>query len=166
MNAMRTRRSLLAFVAMGITTIVAAEAVARSSFDARGARRAVRPPPPPPPPPDALLFSLECTPSTGTITLAQRSSLQLWLVARNNGSTPIDTRRDTLEWFVNGQQSFELAMAFGNGVRTTQWSSLAPGTSVREARAGGDWLFPRRGRYVIAIRLNGREVARRVITVR
>lgn len=122
--------------------------------------------PVPTPPPDALRWSLECTPATGSLTMAQRRGFRLWLVAHNAGSAPIDTHRDTLEWLVNGRPSMELSMAFGNGVREQLWSSLPAGRTVREAREGGSWLLPRPGQYVFSIRMNGREVARRVVTVR
>ena len=87
------------------------------------------------------------------------------LVARNVGSAVADTQRDSLEWFVNGQRSMELSMGFGNGGRTNQWAALAPGATVRESRQGA-WLVPSAGTFVFSIRMNGREVARRVVTVR
>lgn len=76
-----------------------------------------------------------------------------------------ETQRDSLEWFVNGQPSLQLSMAFGNGSRTRQWEALAPRGTVREAREGA-WLVPSAGTFVFSIRMNGREVARQVVTVR
>lgn len=163
MSVVSSRRVLLGVAAI-IAATTSTRAIAGSLTPAVAARRAVRPPPPPPPS-QSVFWSLETTPNSPTIALRQRAGFSLWLVARNGGGTTVDTQRDRLEWYVNGAQSMELAMAFGNGGRTQKWGALGSGETVREARQG-EWLLPRAGRFVFSIRMNGVEVARRVVTVR
>jgi archaellum component FlaG (FlaF/FlaG flagellin family) len=113
-----------------------------------------------------ITWELTSEPSSARITMAQRGRFRLWLLARNIGRRTVDTQRDQLQWFINGEASMSLSMAFGNGVRDPRWSGLPAGTSVREARAMGETLFPRAGRYAITANQGGREVARLVVTVR
>jgi len=99
------------------------------------------------------------------LPMARRGELALWIVAHNGGSRRADTRRDQLEYLVNGQRSLMLAMAFGNGLREERWSMLAPGDTIREARGTGsdpsfgESLFPAPGDYVLELRQGGRPVA-------
>ncbi len=157
------RRNLLGSIAFVAVAIVSTSVVADATETKLVARRPPRPPPPPPTA-QTIQWQLDATPSTA-ISRAQRRTFRLWLVARNVGSAVADTQRDSLEWFVNGQRSMELSMGFGNGGRTNQWAALAPGATVRESRQGA-WLVPSAGTFVFSIRMNGREVARRVVTVR
>jgi hypothetical protein len=113
---------------------------------------------------DPIAWQLAVDPST-TLPMSRRGELALWIVARNSGSHPADTRRDRLEYLVNGQPSMMLAMAFGNGVREGRWSELAPGDTIREARGTsgdpsfGESLFPAPGDYVLELRQDGHPVA-------
>jgi hypothetical protein len=157
MNAVR--RTALQSIALLAVSMGASSVAARTPAPALAARRALRPPPPMT---ATIQWDLEARPST--VPFARRSTFRLWLVARNVGSTPMDTQRDRLEWFVNGRRSHEIEMAFGNGARTGEWSALAPRATAREAREGA-WLLPSVGTFVFSIRMNGREVARRVVIV-
>lgn len=98
--------------------------------------------------------------------MAQRARFRLWMIAHNTATSAVNTQRDSLRWYVNNVESMELQMAWSNGVRTTQWSALAPGATVREARDMGPSLFARPGTYAITIQQNAREVARLVVIVR
>lgn len=113
-----------------------------------------------------ITWQLTSEPASARITMAQRGRFRLWMLARNIGRRTLDTQRDQLQWFVNGEASMSLSMAFGNGARDPRWSGLPAGTSVREAREMGESLFPRAGRYAITVNQGGREVARLVVTVR
>lgn len=107
-----------------------------------------------------IAWRLTAEPATATITMAQRRTFRIWMEARNVGGRVEDTRRDALEWLLNGQPSRTAAMAFGNGGREAAWGALPPGTTVREARDMGESLFPAPGSYELVVRRGGREVAR------
>jgi hypothetical protein len=105
------------------------------------------------------------TPVT-TFPMGDRGAFELWIVAHNAGTPPADTRRNGLEYLVNGQPSRMLAMAFGNGGRERRWAALPPGETVREARGGptdpsfGQGLFPAPGDYDFTLQQDGRVVAK------
>jgi hypothetical protein len=107
----------------------------------------------------------QLTASATTLRMEDRGELELWIVAHNIGLHVADTRRDGLEYLVNGRPSFVLPMAFGNGVREERWSALRPGDTVREARGGptepdiGRELFPAPGDYDLTLRQDGHSVA-------
>lgn len=108
----------------------------------------------------SIAWRLTSEPAAATITMAQRRSFRLWMEARNTGSRTVDTGRDQVEWFLNGQASMTADMAWGNGVRELTWSALPPGARVREARDMAEHLFPSPGSYELVMRLAGRDVAR------
>jgi hypothetical protein len=107
----------------------------------------------------------ELTAPTTTLPMADRGGFELWIVARNASTRPADTRRDGLEYTVNGHPSLMLSMAFGNGLREARWTALPPGETLREARGGptepgiGQGLFPAPGDYDLALRQDRRVVA-------
>lgn len=113
--------------------------------------------------PDPIEWQLMA--SSTTFTMSARGDFMLWIVARNTGEQPADTRRDRLEYLVNDHPSFDLPMAFGNGLREERWLALPPDETIREARGGpndasfGRALFPAPGAYDLSLRQGGRTVA-------
>lgn len=158
-RSMRTPRrhfaSAMAFVAIAM---VASSVSARSDRPMLAAQRAA------PSPEQSIVWSLQVEPST-RITLERRRTFRMTLYAQNNGSTVVNTRRDAIEWYINGQRSPQFAALFASRVRSEQWAALRPRASVRDVQAAGE-LMPSAGRYVFSIRLDGRELAQRTITVR
>jgi hypothetical protein len=124
--------------------------------------------PAPPAPPAAITadpIEWQLTAPVTTFAMADRGTFELWIVAHNAGTRPADTRRDGLEYLVNGQPALVLAMAFGNGLREMRWAALPPGETLREARGGpsepsiGQRLFPGPGDYDLALHQDGHAVA-------
>lgn len=108
----------------------------------------------------SVAWRLTSEPATATITMSQRRGFRLWMEARNAGPRTADTERDRVEWSLNGERSMMLDLAWGNGAREHAWYALPPGGHVREARDMGEHLFPAPGSYELAMRLDGRVVAR------
>jgi hypothetical protein len=107
----------------------------------------------------------QLTVSSASFPMSASDEFELWIVARNIGQQVADTRRDQLEYLVNGRASLLLPMAFGNGARGERWMALPPGATIREARGGpgepslGRALFPAPGDYDLTLRQDGRTVA-------
>lgn len=113
---------------------------------------------------EPIEWQLTGAPAT-TLSMADRGTFELWIVAHNTGTVTADTQRHRLTFQVNGNGSLSLSMAFGNGARERRWNALAPGDTVREARGGstdpvfGEELFPSPGDYELAMLQGGRTVA-------
>jgi hypothetical protein len=127
---------------------------------------AALPIPPPPPPatdtPPPIIWTLDCAPST--VSMAQRGSVWIFVHATSTvpGKTP--TEHELLEWKINGADSNELGMAFGNGGYAQEWDALPDDETVTDRRHGMA-IVDAPGLYVISISLHGVEVARTTLHV-
>lgn len=105
----------------------------------------------------AIEWQLVAEPTT--LSMRQRDSFVLRIVATNRGSGVTDTERDALALNVNGEDSMAFALAFGNGVREQRWSALPAGQSVSEERRGLA-LFDQPGDYELLLHRGERVFAR------
>jgi hypothetical protein len=82
----------------------------------------------------------------------------------NRGVEPINARAYSLEWFVDGEPSMALGMAFGNGGFENKWLALPPGDTVDDAREGVA-ITDAPGEHVITLVHLGRELGRVTLKV-
>jgi len=92
------------------------------------------------------------TASATTLSMAERADWILRTEATNRGAEPVDFFESGFaSFFVNGEPSMGLSLAFGNGLAPAEWSSLAPGATAAPERAVGESLFPAPGDYEIVM---------------
>jgi hypothetical protein len=109
-----------------------------------------------------IVWSLEVVPPT--FALAEQGRVSIWIQATNRGAETLDTERSD-SFTLDGEDSMELNMAFGNGGREARWRALPTGDTIREQRIGLE-LFTSAGDHVIAlVGPDGRERARVTVTV-
>ena len=108
-----------------------------------------REPPQDPPELAGLEWSIESVPET--LSMSERSEHVIRIRATNRGTRTVNPLEAALSFRVNGEESFALINAFGNGVRASGWSALPPSETVSDERAMGETLFPEPGRYEIAV---------------
>jgi hypothetical protein len=119
---------------------------------------------------DPIMWQLTADPAT-RLKMAGRGAFTLWMVAHNAGARATDTRRDSLEYLVNGRPSLTLAMAYGNGLREVRWTALEPGDTVRDGRGSssdptfGTSLFPAPGDYELVLKQDGRAAASLLVRI-
>lgn len=129
-------------------------------------------PPPDVTPPEApqiatgAVLGWELLGSANPLTMSQRASFRLTVAVTNRGRGTADPGRDVLRFRVNGQDSMALDMAFGNGLRSTEWSRLPPGRRVTDARDMGETIFPRPGEYTLELVAGEQVVATLRVRVR
>jgi hypothetical protein len=96
--------------------------------------------------------------------MAARESVMVTIRATNTTSAARDPERDPLDVLVDGKSSMELSLAFGNGGRGREWSSLAPGATAVDRR-NGMTIVDAPGDHTIAITHGGVELARTTLHV-
>jgi hypothetical protein len=122
------------------------------------------PRPRPPLPPAVALLTWHITLSDG-IRMGARSTTRLEISATNNSPGVVQPERDRLRLLVNGVPSRVFDLAFGNGVRVSEWSDLPAGRTVRDARMIVEALMPAPGEYRLVLEWDGHVVARRTVSV-
>ncbi len=120
------------------------------------------PPTSAPPPTAPVTWTIECAPDR--VPMAARASVMVTIRATNTTSAARDPERDPLDVLVDGKPSMELSLAFGNGGRGPEWSSLAPGATAVDQRNGMQ-LVDAPGDHTIAIAHGGVELARTTLHV-
>ena len=99
------------------------------------------------------------------MALGKIASVTVRYSATNRSSAPIDAKAYNLEYFIDGESSMTLGMAFGNGGFDSIWMNLPPGKTVTDERVGMADLVAAPGDHVFAIRHLDREVARATLRV-
>jgi len=97
--------------------------------------------------------------------MAERESWRLDIGATNTGSAMSDTHRDALLLVVNGKESSNFRLNWGNGHRDKRWAALPVGESLSEGRQLGKVLFPSPGHYAVVLFHETTEVARGTVHV-
>jgi hypothetical protein len=115
-----------------------------------------------PPAPSQITWTLEVAPAS--VTMAKRSSVTVRIAATNRGTAAVEPARDPLDFTIDGQDSFELNLAFGNGARGPEWESLPPGATARDARRGMQ-LVETPGEHVLVMSHAGVELGRATLRV-
>lgn len=105
--------------------------------------------PVPPAPLGPIAWTISTAPST--VSMAQRATVMVTITATNHDTAARSPDRDPLDFTVDGADSMELSLAFGNGGRGGEWTSLAPGQTATDERNGME-LVQTPGDHVIAIR--------------
>lgn len=100
-----------------------------------------------------LAWELIAVPST--LTMAQRGSFLLRVIATNGGNAVEHPIEHGMAFTVAGESSMLLDFAFSNGLSPMTWSDLPPGASEESARAVGETLFEAPGDYEIAATIDG-----------
>jgi hypothetical protein len=119
---------------------------------------------PPIPPPTAvpLAWAIEVEPAT--VSMAKRASVTVRISATNHGTAARSPDRDPLGFHVDGATSHVLELAFGNGGRGREWTSLPPGATATDERNGME-IVDQPGDHVIAIVHGDTELARTILHV-
>jgi hypothetical protein len=159
--------------------------VACSSKKEPAATQEPVPPPPvvvdaaPPPPPDAaqvadeevpeapdiegVAFKFEVTPSRMKLAKADKALMRITVT--NNSKRVISPVRLGYEFTVDGEDSMQLNMSFGNGGFARPWGELPPGQSATSERRGVEHLELAAGTHEIVMYSWDRELARTTITL-
>lgn len=117
-----------------------------------------------PPNPAGLEWALKVEPSA--FKLSDLKRVRVVLTVRNDGTetiAPFEFRPSDLR--VDGEQSFALSLAFGNGMMPPRWSSLPAGQSATDERVGVAFVDTA-GEHVISAHRGDEELASVTVTVR
>ena len=115
-----------------------------------------------PAPAAPISWTIECAPDR--VAMSARPSVMVTIRATNTTAAAIAPERDPLDVLVDGKSSMELSMAFGNGGRGPEWSSLAPGATAVDQRNGMS-IADAPGDHTISIVHDGAELARTTLHV-
>jgi hypothetical protein len=107
-------------------------------------------------------WALEADPSV--LTMAERGRFTLRIIATNQSASSVDPQQHLGEFRLGGVAHVGLNLWFGNGLRSTAWSELPAGETVRDERRPGENLFDAPGVYVISY-VHGRAAAAVTVTV-
>lgn len=108
-------------------------------------------------------FAWKVVVTPATAPVAQREQLELRIEVTNRSKDTLDPLRRLPTFVVDGAPSQALAMAFGNGGRSRDWSALAPGATVTDRRVMG--FVDGAGEHTIVLTHLGIELARTTVTL-
>ena len=104
-----------------------------------------------------IAWTLEVRPAR--VKLGAIGTVTVRYTATNRSNAPINAKAYNLEYWIDGESSMTLGMAFGSGGFESTWMALPPGKTVDDERVGMDDLVSTAGAHVFSLRHLDHEVA-------